>query len=658
MRKTLREKFLALQTVWQQSLWERLSKLIWEDLWALKDKSDDLVDDLKKAWWEKEDWKIKLGDLSDENIKKLTDLIKERITEKSLSKANKIWDEILKELWIELELNPREKAEFIKRITNLEITENKIEEKEIVIDVRATIEWMNLNNKSIKALLQSNIDTKWKLNIQWIIPLLINISKDSLEDYKEVLSLLEKLKELYNDDFNSKVLVASIESLKRDAEKVKAWETNLDATFKNTNNDGVKTEEQKQNEDETQDNINQKVFEWDSKFKSDRNKAETELKENESNLDKMWAVTTNAIVDWTKATADSIWTGNSDVTTIIAEVQEAWKSQILSKESSEKLIEWLSKLNKNWSNSNDWATKIVEALNEGIIKTDNALNSPEWVFEKIIVANDTAIKKALIWNEADLLSYSKVVAQVAPERWEPLDPSKVTKLDPKLVEKENKKIVAILNSSPTTYRLSLDDRKYLPDWLKVQVEDKIFINYNSSTWWKILIPEENSSNSYEILFTENWKESPKITVTREERKQFVNNIRVAEAIREFKTFFEDINLPSVWKYRRELLTSMNSLDVNYLNPNTRLLNFWNEILKIIYWKDAPKCNDVTSLRKALLNFSKGNWVLAKEEFATSSWYDYFEALLRKDNKVIQSDWSFNYSTLSDNLKSSEWKWLN
>ncbi len=591
VKTILKNAYLRLEWAWTP-IW-RLWKLIWEEEVDLKVKTDDVADKLWKAPWFEE--------VNSEKLQKFVRLIKERITTNSASSSAEVWNSLCKEMWIKSNISAQEKAEFIKSITWLEITEDAIEKKYVTIDLQATLKDLWITRKSIVQLVEKA--EAWKEEL--LFDTLIELAGQNKDDYEDVMRLLDKTISLNENTANNKWLRSRIDALKRTHDEVKAKNTstvtNLEQTFDNQKDWETKTSP------EVQETKNQtEVYEKDEKFKTEEEETKAELEK------------------------ENAWLKDSQIS--LTEEQMKVVGDLLP-------TLWAL----SWWDKTEWlksAKTIIKWMWEALENT-KAVEKTQWVIETIVAQNDEKIKEALKWNEKDLLDYSKVVAQVAPERWEPLDPSKVTKLDKGEVEKENAKIVQILNDKWIIYNLDIKDTKYLPDKLNVSVGGKNYINYNSSTWWRILLENTTENKSSYTLTFINWGIIENISISQEEKSKINLSIGVAENIKKFKNFFDEYNFSSVWKYREDLKTSMNNNLADYTTENW-LINFWNDLLKAISNLSLESSiniwvKDESSLAKELNKFNWWISLINKNKVENKLWEDKFEVLLIK-NWIINETW--------------------
>ena len=141
-----------------------------------------------------------------------------------------------------------------------------------------------------------------------------------------------------------------------------------------------------------------------------------------------------------------------------------------------------------------------------------------------------------------------------------------------------------------------------------------------------------------------WNNWEKIEITAEEAQIVKNNPEAIKNLVDFHNFFKELNLESVWKYRKELAITIGSVNIDFNDGNSiskaELLSFWNKLLKAINWlmdddenlKDKPRLYEASTLSALESEFRKfsGAWSMLSDN-ATSNieWEDKFAATLRQ-----------------------------
>ena len=132
-----------------------------------------------------------------------------------------------------------------------------------------------------------------------------------------------------------------------------------------------------------------------------------------------------------------------------------------------------------------------------------------------------------------------------------------------------------------------------------------------------IIPEEYYSDNemgwYNIT-TENWKT---ITISKQEKEITQNNPKILKNLINFHNFFEDLNLKSVWKYRKDIIDAMRDVNIDIKDDSLNkeeLLKFWKKIIKFI--NNIPKEKNLNQKEKLLI---PNNFWWIKNELKKYSW---------------------------------------
>jgi len=148
-----------------------------------------------------------------------------------------------------------------------------------------------------------------------------------------------------------------------------------------------------------------------------------------------------------------------------------------------------------------------------------------------------------------------------------------------------------------------------------------------------------NNQSPEIKLT-TWE---KIQISQEEAKIVKSNPEAAENLINFYKFFKELNLESIWDYRKELMIAMWNRNINLLDNNSlsksELLQFWNNLILAINnlcennkeLNKKPKLlitNSLSWVQNELRKFSWANSILSDGKTHNNKWEDKFAATLR------------------------------
>jgi len=201
-----------------------------------------------------------------------------------------------------------------------------------------------------------------------------------------------------------------------------------------------------------------------------------------------------------------------------------------------------------------------------------------------------------------------------------------------------------------------DSKKIIKEQYKIKKErEKYKINEqninNNKTKLYILnnnyfITTEESYNKIEGWYTliwKDWKTIEWLIISEEEKKLTMWNPEATENLIHFYEFFKELNLESVWDYRKELMISMWNRNINFIDNDSlsksELIQFWNNLILSInnlIWnkkefKNKPKLlitNSLSWLKNELRKFSWAWSILSDEKTHDIKWEDKFAATLR------------------------------
>ena len=155
-------------------------------------------------------------------------------------------------------------------------------------------------------------------------------------------------------------------------------------------------------------------------------------------------------------------------------------------------------------------------------------------------------------------------------------------------------------------------------------------NYKLTEWW------------YKIEWKD-WKPIEWLIISKEEKKITMWNPEATENLIHFYEFFKELNLESVWDYRKELMISMWNRNINFIDNDSlsksELIQFWNNLILSLNnlvsnnkkIKEKPKLFITTSLSWLKNELRKFSWawsVLSNEKTYDIKWEDRFAATLR------------------------------
>jgi hypothetical protein len=187
--------------------------------------------------------------------------------------------------------------------------------------------------------------------------------------------------------------------------------------------------------------------------------------------------------------------------------------------------------------------------------------------------------------------------------------------------------------------------------IQINSPSKILFNYELNT--------DNQSPEIKLNTWEN------IQISQEEAKIVKSNPEAAENLINFYKFFKELNLESIWDYRKELMIAMWNRNINLLDNNSlsksELLQFWNNLILAINnlcknnkeLNKKPKLFISSSLSWVKNELRKFSWawsILSDEKTSNIQWEDSFAATLRNFGIIW---WSyFEINTLRKQIK---WK---
>jgi hypothetical protein len=178
-------------------------------------------------------------------------------------------------------------------------------------------------------------------------------------------------------------------------------------------------------------------------------------------------------------------------------------------------------------------------------------------------------------------------------------------------------------------------------------------NLNNNKKAKLETPNNNyyitNENNYlktdgwYILKWKDWKTIEWLVISEEEKKITLWNPEATENLIHFYEFFKELNLLSVWKYRKELMISMWNRNINFVDNDSlsksELVQFWNNLILSINnlidnnkeLNKKPKLlitNSLSWVQNELRKFSWASSILSDEKTHNNKWEDKFAATLR------------------------------
>jgi len=325
------------------------------------------------------------------------------------------------------------------------------------------------------------------------------------------------------------------------------------------------------------------------------------------------------------------------------EILEIIKKPI-SDENSRILI-WLLKKFTDWDNKK--VTSILKSLQDLQIENiEKELNDDSQMLRKKGIRTDIIdeiITKNPRLKEEDYETYKKRISELVKKENKWLD------------EEGNKKIDSYVN-----WKINIDKLKNKNEnidlyisYLENPEKFKNFDEYKESKITEIEISNSKNQDKIETpnysydpyswslqINLPNWKQN--IPISPEEKDIIYNNEKARKNLVNFYKFFKELNLESVWTYRKELLVSI--WDINIKADNSDFINdeelrkLWNNILTFITnienkqnWVDSKQkieLNNIASINKSLRDFSWANSMLSSWKSFNIIWEDKLAAYLR------------------------------
>lgn len=590
---------------------------IWRLLW-----SEKLEDSKKQERWFDNDL-LKLFWINDvEKAKAFREGFLLTSLEMDEVSARNLFDSTLSNMWINQKLSTEQKDLLISR---MKWTDNVSKN----LDVWLAQNVVSLKLKDLKVSssqienIRKNIS---KENLESSCESLLEIAENDKELYKEVMSVISYLIETNSHLESNETLINRIKHL----QKTK-WDYS-------------------KNSKEENDALLKKV----TGFKKEQNAIESKYSNKNKGYKLIWENTSNYVSTNISLVWNLVW--KDKISNIYKEFNEI---SSISNESWIKAVNInIDNIPKNWVNNISEFNKVFNWFEEKRKNSNINLNESEVLLEKSIEENKKDTLSSFKTVERDSINYNEFVAKTDPDNWQPLNPNDFKYLPKEVVEARNIKIAQSLNNNPSYkgYPLSnVTDKTYIPDWLKVQVWNETKVYYNWANSNKMLMNTQ-ANKEWKIGITyydKDWNEIWEMNVTQEESEILKKDIYVAESVRDFKEFFEDLKMPSIWKYRKELMLAIWNVNINYISSEDRKLQIWNKILQIVYWrKDFTEYKDLSSVKQKLMEFNK-----TRSWWMNDNWKDYFETWLENAWYIDEQTWTFNLSTLQDDMKKSNWGWL-
>ncbi len=337
-----------------------------------------------------------------------------------------------------------------------------------------------------------------------------------------------------------------------------------------------------------------------------------------------------------------------DIASIIIEfdkkhldAKKDWKP--ITKNEIKKLIEWTLQLEKEQINN-----KISAIL-------EKAWQIWWWIMSAYKISEKKLNLKSLnIWNNsnnftfiANLTLRELTIGQIN-NLW------KITQEEKEILLQAKKDLKQVDIAQKNYY--SFSDKEFtqiiqwIKDWkktedIKKEIEKNRHNNISNSSNENNQTSENTFSktDSWYNIKWENWKTIEWLIISEEEKNLITKNPEAKENLIKFYEFFKELNLESVWKYRKELLISIWNRNINFKDNNsiskTELIQFWNNLILALNnlttnnkeLNKKPKLfitNSLSWVQNELRKFSWSWSILSDEKTYNINWEDKFAATLR------------------------------
>jgi hypothetical protein len=251
-----------------------------------------------------------------------------------------------------------------------------------------------------------------------------------------------------------------------------------------------------------------------------------------------------------------------------------------------------------------------------------------WIYKnkvtdiRVVLYSDIALKKLLYIEKTKWLddSQSELIGLLLAIDYVNKDTDRIQKEQYNIkIERENEEN----NKEKTNNKLKLDIKN---NNYYITNEE----SYNKVEWW------------YNLIW-KNWETIEWLIISEEEKKLTMWNPEATENLIHFYEFFKELNLESIWKYRKELMISMWNRNINFIDNDSlsksELIQFWNSLILSINnliwnkkeYENKPKLlitNSLSWVKSELRKFSWAWSILSDEKTYDIKWEDKFASTLR------------------------------
>lgn len=332
-----------------------------------------------------------------------------------------------------------------------------------------------------------------------------------------------------------------------------------------------------------------------------------------------------------------------DITKIIDKALKEEKQEISNKELDEQELQINKKFIKEWKldiditlnnfeefiinkkkeeGNNFESNKIEQYIEEFIINNNlNNLNNEKLnSLKNILRTSINSDKLKILINEVKenpniFYAYKTWNSSEINKIWEEIDNKYYSNLENKItkLEEDNNKI--------ETDKIENKNNNYY-----ITNEE----SYNKVEWW------------YNLIW-KNWETIEWLIISEEEKKLTMWNPEATENLVNFYEFFKELNLESIWDYRKELIISMWNRNINFIDNDSlsksELIQFWNNLILSINnlisnkkeFENKSKLlitNSLSWVKNELRKFSWAWSILSDEKTYNIKWEDKFASTLR------------------------------